>query len=113
MCHGVHPDCLTGHNSDRESCTGEKVLIQLGEYDDSILPFINNSPCALTSRHVRNIVFDDARPVINALHTLENVTSLNCLLQSSKSVAEFTKIVTILKEKYSMLNEITVIDFVT
>lgn len=112
VCRGVHPDCQTGHNSDRKSCTGEKVLIQLGEYDDSILPFINNSPCTLTSRHVHNIVFDDARPVINALHTLENVTSLNCFLQISNSVEEFAKIVTILKEKYSMLNEISVMDFI-
>lgn len=50
--------------------------------------------------------------MINSPQTFENVTSLHCVLLNAKCVVEFTKIVTILQEKFSVLNEIIIIDLI-
>ena len=71
--------------------------------------FLNTFPCALISEQV-TLPYSDATVGSNVLQALDNITSLHFTLKSSNCGPEFVKILTYLKEKGSVLNEISIRD---
>ena len=110
LCHGV-PLRGASCDFDRVTVTNEKILILLNTYctpDHPMLSCFNTSPCALQSRLVGLI--NETKTVIPSLLLFKNITSLHCTFDSSKFVADFAKILTVLQEKFSNLNEFIVTD---
>ena len=118
LCVGIHPSIpsdfgfKTIFDPQRATVyTGnyEKVLIRLDE-DCNMLPsFLNTFPCALISGQVA-LPYSDATVGSNVLQALDNMTSLHFTLKFSNCGPEFVKILTYLKEKGSVLNEISIGD---
>ena len=76
--------------------------------DDPLLSYFNTSPCAIQSTHVK--LCDYNKTVINSLKAFENITSLLCILKSSKSVVEFAEFATALQKRFAILDEVILND---
>ena len=99
--------CLT----DRVTVTREKILILVNLYcgpSGPLLSYFNTSPCAIQSTHVK--LCDYNKTVINSLKAFENITSLWCDVTSSKSVVEFAEFVAAFQKRFTILDEVLLID---
>ena len=112
LCFGTHPSKLVNyHNNLPErlmTCTSssERVVIKVSENNNLLSSFCNTTPCALISEFIW-LPYHDASVGMNVLQALDNMTSLHFILNCG---AELSKTLTILKEKGSILNEITIMD---
>ena len=114
LCFGTQPSELVYyHNNLPEmTCTSssENVVIKVSENNNLLSSFCNTTPCAVISEFIW-LPYHDASVGLNVLQALQNMTSLHFILTSSSCGAEFSKILISLKEKGSILNEVTIMDF--
>ena len=115
LCFGIHPSEQVNNYNDLPErvaiCTGnsEKVVTKVSENNNLLLSFCNTTPCALISEFIW-LPYINASLGINLLQALEYMTSLHFILTSSNCGAELARILTHLKEKGSVLNEISIMD---
>ena len=74
-----------------------------------MLSCFNTYPCAIQSSYVELI--NETKTVIPLLQMFKKVTSLFCVFKSSKFIADFHEILTVLQQKFFYLNEFVVIDY--